>query len=43
METVRQDACDFIEKPFTPECLFDSLRYVLEKRRLVPENRRLRG
>jgi len=42
VEAMRRGAYDFIEKPFVPDRLVDTIRRACEKRRLVLENRRLR-
>lgn len=43
VEAMRRGAYDFIEKPFVPERLAESVGRACEKRRLVMENRRLRA
>ncbi len=42
VEAMRQGAYDFLEKPFVPERLSESVQRAGEKRRLVMENRQLR-
>ncbi len=42
VEAIRNGAYDFIEKPFEPERILDSVQRAVEKRRLVLENRDLR-
>ncbi len=42
VEAMRQGAYDFLEKPFEPEQLLESIQRASEKRRLVMENRTLR-
>jgi two-component system C4-dicarboxylate transport response regulator DctD len=42
VEAMRQGAYDFLEKPFVPERLSESVRRACEKRQLVMENRLLR-
>src|SRR3546814_18009021 len=41
VDAMRRGAYDFIEKPFSPERLVETLRRAADKRRLVMENRRL--
>lgn len=43
VEAMRDGAYDFLEKPFPPERLVETVRRALEKRRLVLENRALRS
>jgi two-component system, NtrC family, C4-dicarboxylate transport response regulator DctD len=40
---IRQGAYDFIEKPFDPELLLETIHRAWERRRLILENRRLRA
>ncbi|MBD8270728.1 sigma-54-dependent transcriptional regulator [Pseudomonas fluorescens] len=41
VDAMRDGAYDFLEKPFSPDTLLNSLRRALDKRGLVLENRRL--
>jgi len=41
VDAMRRGAYDFVEKPFSPDRLVESLRRASDKRRLVMENRRL--
>ncbi|MCG8617188.1 MAG: sigma-54 dependent transcriptional regulator [Desulfobacterales bacterium] len=43
VEAIRNGAYDFLEKPFEPERILDSVQRAAEKRRLVMENRELRS
>lgn len=42
VEAMKAGAYDFVEKPFEPEDILESLRRAVEKRRLVIENRHLK-
>lgn len=42
VSAIREGAYDFIEKPFQPEALVETIKRACEKRRLVLENRALR-
>ncbi len=42
VSSIREGAYDFIEKPFEPEILLETVRRACEKRQLVLENRQLR-
>lgn len=43
VSTMREGAYDFIEKPWMPERLVDSIRRAIDKRALTLENRKLRA
>ena len=43
VQSIRDGAYDFLEKPFEPNRLVDTVRRALEKRRLTLENRQLRS
>lgn len=42
VEAIRGGAYDFVEKPFDPEQILETIKRALEKRRLVLENRQLK-
>lgn len=42
VEAIRGGAYDFVEKPFDPEQIVETIKRALEKRRLVIENRQLK-
>ncbi len=42
VEAIRGGAYDFVEKPFDPEQIIETIKRALEKRRLILENRELR-
>jgi two-component system C4-dicarboxylate transport response regulator DctD len=42
VEAIRGGAYDFVEKPFDPEQILETIKRALEKRRLVVENRQLK-
>ncbi|WP_319581650.1 sigma-54 dependent transcriptional regulator [uncultured Pseudodesulfovibrio sp.] len=42
VEAIRGGAYDFVEKPFDPEQIVETIKRALEKRRLVLENRQLK-
>ncbi|MGE4424418.1 MAG: sigma-54-dependent transcriptional regulator [Pseudodesulfovibrio sp.] len=42
VEAIRGGAYDFVEKPFDPEQIVETIKRALEKRRLVVENRQLK-
>jgi len=42
VEAIRGGAYDFVEKPFEPEQIVETIKRALEKRRLVLENRQLK-
>ncbi|MCG8635606.1 MAG: sigma-54 dependent transcriptional regulator [Desulfobacterales bacterium] len=43
VEAIRNGAYDFLEKPFEPERILDSVQRAVEKRKLIMENRELRS
>lgn len=42
VEAIRGGAYDFVEKPFDPERIIETIKRALEKRRLILENRQLK-
>ena len=42
VQSIRDGAYDFLEKPYAPDRMVDTVRRALDKRRLTLENRRLR-